>query len=132
MKRMKRMKRMKQLWWTGAILALCGACDSLACADVACGPCLSPVTLSVRRVSGDPLSGLKVSGDLQGACSGQAPAVCHFGQSDTKPGAYSFQIIAADHESQSIQLTVSANPSDGCCACPYLPVNREVALAPIQ
>ena len=77
----------------------CGADD---CEGVACGPCQSPINLTITdAASGSADDKVTVTGDLSATCDKLGTqTTCSLGDSGTKPGTFKLTVSAAGYKAR--------------------------------
>lgn len=112
-------------------VAFLAGCETDSCVDVACGPCQSPLNVSVLDgETGEPVAQASISGDFSATCQRQGTqTICHLGDSATSPGTYSLTVRADGYLSTEVTATLAEGTDSGCCACGYTALRLTVTLA---
>lgn len=100
------------------------------CEGVACGPCQSPITITVVDAqSGEGVAKVAITGTLSTTCEAIAgKTTCMLGDSSTRPGTFKLEVTADGYTSVPVTLQLQEDTGESCCSCGYVPINHSVAL----
>ncbi|GEM_PF-3039838 len=129
--------------WVAAIATLlatliASGCETIdKCAGIACGPCQSPIVLTLRAQDNSKLGHATVSGTLQATCNTfETISTCMIGDSTSLPGSYTMTVVVDGYEHAEVTVTVAKDPRadnpDVCCACGYKTARKTVTLKPAK